>query len=138
MRLAPQRQVRQRVGTHQKKEFAVWLLDAQLPQRLDRVRQAAPFEFDAADSKSRIARDGKLQHLRTLIAGRDGSERFVRRFPARQKQHAIQFARFAASLGQQQVTEMNRIARAAIDSEANWSLVIGRTQMAVSARRTEP
>ena len=90
LRLAPQRQVRQRVGPHQEEEFAIRLLDAQLPQRLDRVRRPAPFDFNAADSKSRITGDGEFQHLDALLARRNCSARLVRRLAARQKQHAIQ------------------------------------------------
>ena len=66
-----------------------------------------------------MAGDRELEHLGPLVARRDRFGRLVRRIAGGNEPHLVEPALLAAPLGQEQVSEVDRIERSAEKTESH-------------------
>ena len=112
-RVSPQREIRQRVGPDQKKEFPRRVVGMKLPERVDREAAAFAGQLHAIHRKLRMAGDRKFEHLGAPLARRDRLGHLVRRRAGRNEPDLVEPAFFAAAFGQDQVSKMDRVERSA-------------------------
>ena len=89
------------------------ILGVNLAERVDRKAATGPRKLHPVNLKLRMAGDRELDQLSPMRPRRNSIGRFVRRLPGRQKPDPIQSALLPATLGQEQMPDMDRIERSA-------------------------
>jgi len=110
-------QFAQRIGTDDEVKLRTWFTLSEFHERVDAVRGAAAAKFDIVGLELWIAADGQPYHCQPLRSSRIAFVTFVRRHTGRNKLHTIQPQLLHRILRHEQMTEVNRVERAAKDAD---------------------
>jgi hypothetical protein len=108
--LVPGREVGQAIGSDQEEEFLVGAVAVNRLQGLDAVVRTGPAGLQVRDLERRVPRHRDAHHLQAVGHGRPLA-RLVRRRAGDHEPDPVQPARLAARLGQDQVSQVDRVER---------------------------
>ena len=115
---APLQDGAHRIGARDEVQRNVfWVVRAQLPQRVSRVRDARSVNLDAADIERGVRSNGQLAHAQALLGAGNVALQLERRHARRDEHHRVKAECLARLLGAGQMPDVHGVERTAHDAQ---------------------